>query len=75
MNTQEFLDGFALWQEHQPQTASDWMGVAERTLDADAPYDQGSVHFYRLCSHLQMARHYASLIAEKHSGNQPDSKS
>ena len=26
----EFLDGWALWQEHRPQTAEDWVRVAKR---------------------------------------------
>lgn len=38
LTVDEFLDGFALWQEHKPQTGEDWVAVAERCL-ADPGYD------------------------------------
>jgi hypothetical protein len=31
----EFFDGWALWQEHRPQSGTDWIAVAERFV-ADA---------------------------------------
>lgn len=38
LSMDEFLDGWALWREHMPQTAEDWVAVAERCL-ADPEYD------------------------------------
>lgn len=34
----EFLDGWALWQEYRPQTAEDWVEVARRCA-ADPTFD------------------------------------
>ncbi len=34
----EFFDGWALWQEHRPQTAEDWVEVAQRCA-ADPDFD------------------------------------
>lgn len=31
---EQFLDGFALWDEHSPQSGEDWVAVAERFIAA-----------------------------------------
>lgn len=38
MSIEDIADGLALWQEHRPQTAEDWIRVAERCI-ADPDYD------------------------------------
>lgn len=38
LTVEEFLDGFALWQEHAPQSAEDWAAVAKRCA-ADPTFD------------------------------------
>ena len=35
MTPEEFADGFALWEEHRPQSAEDWQAVARRCVDSD----------------------------------------
>lgn len=30
LTVDEILDGFALWEEHKPQSGEDWVKVAER---------------------------------------------
>ena len=34
----EFFDGWALWQEHRPQSAEDWVAVAKRCAE-DPTFD------------------------------------
>lgn len=49
ITSEEFFDGFALWTEHMPQSAEDWIAVAERTLAADAATNEGHILFEALC--------------------------
>lgn len=35
---EEFFDGWALWEEHRPQSAEDWAAVARRCA-ADSTFD------------------------------------
>lgn len=35
LSPEEFLDGWALWQEHRPQSGDDWRAVARRSIAAE----------------------------------------
>lgn len=48
LSLDEFLDGWALWQEHQPQTAQDWVAVAERFIAGDGDVSKSSPLFAAL---------------------------
>jgi hypothetical protein len=45
---EEIVDGFALWQEHQPQTGEDWVAVAERFIAAGETTENSSPLFAAL---------------------------
>lgn len=45
----DILDGLALWEEHRPQSADDWIAVAGRVLDAGDDGSAGSPIFHALC--------------------------
>lgn len=51
------LDGWALWQEHKPQSAEDWIAVAQRSIDAE-DYDPsvGSPLFQALYATFKVKR-------------------
>jgi hypothetical protein len=53
----DFLDGWALWQEHKPQTLEDWIAVAQRSIDAE-DYDPsvGSPIFQALYAAVEAMR-------------------
>lgn len=48
MNWDEIQDGFALWQEHRPQTGEDWVTVAERFIAAGETTERSSPIFAAL---------------------------
>lgn len=41
----EVADGLALWEEHKPQSAEDWIGVAERFVAAGGSTEKSSPLF------------------------------
>lgn len=45
MDADEILDGFALWEEHKPQTGEDWVKVAERVIADGDSTEKGSPLF------------------------------
>jgi hypothetical protein len=44
----DLADGMALWQEHKPQSAEDWVAVAERWLAAGESTERSSPLFAAL---------------------------
>lgn len=45
----DIADGLALWEEHKPQTAEDWLAIARRGVeDPTYPVDVGSPIFQAL---------------------------
>lgn len=48
LSLEEFLDGFALWEEHMPQTGEDWVAVAERFIAGDGDTSKSSALFTAL---------------------------
>lgn len=57
----EFLDGFALWEEHKPQSGEDWLGIARRVL-ADGGADNPSPIFAGLLLAQAEADHYRAAL-------------
>jgi hypothetical protein len=45
---EKLADGMALWEEHKPQCAEDWIGVAERWIAAGESTAQSSPLFQAL---------------------------
>jgi len=50
VSADEFLDGWALWEEHRPQSAEDWIAVARR-CNSDPEFDpaKASPRFRGFC--------------------------
>jgi hypothetical protein len=48
MNLEEIADGLALWGEHKPRTALDWIDIANRWVEADEPIEDSSPIFAAL---------------------------
>lgn len=62
------LDGWALWQEHRPQSGEDWRAVARRCL-ADDTFDvsQSSPLFAALYAAEKDLRDASAPASEPHS--------
>lgn len=48
MSTDDLANGMALWQEHRPQCAEDWIAVAERWVASGETTEQSSPLFAAL---------------------------
>lgn len=59
----DLADGFALWEEHRPQSAEDWIAVAERFIDAGETPDLATPLFAALVQAVKQTREKLDSLA------------